>query len=460
MSSLTLSAARKRFDGIRRLWSAVQERRQTFSRDMQSRYGAYDPPRAWMTRTEIKRLDSILTADSKRTDQMCALLDDISPRDWRSGVPSHWLMSDLTFEDATTRGALSVVPPCAYGMRPADMEGFRCKVHGPEVDPRTFTIDAPTDGITAELGTSGYLQTLALDGRACVDIAAAIGAEHPCADSDCDICRATEDGYPFHAARILNGATETPLLDAVVRLYTSAGMDFGAAADLDCADWLKTETWTKHAFKCGACNGVTFGDESWTPDQCASCGADEIAPVALDGYDVDAFVDGYCECALWSDCHPYDPRDRIAELRSEIESARRLGRDPQRQLSELDDLGELLDDETGELLNDESGGCENLTVRNESRERIAAECRDFIAANRADLDAYGENRAYDPSQGSVESYAGHDFYLTRVGHGTGFWDRGLGDLGDRLAAACKPFEDVSGGLSLIDCGDGTAELLS
>ena len=28
--------------------------------------------------------------------------------------------------------------------------------------------------------------------------------------------------------------------------------------------------------------------------------------------------------------------------------------------------------------------------------------------------------------------AGHDFLLTRNGHGAGFWDRGLGDVGDKL----------------------------
>lgn len=27
---------------------------------------------------------------------------------------------------------------------------------------------------------------------------------------------------------------------------------------------------------------------------------------------------------------------------------------------------------------------------------------------------------------------GHDFFLTRCGHGAGFWDRGLGELGDWL----------------------------
>ena len=35
--------------------------------------------------------------------------------------------------------------------------------------------------------------------------------------------------------------------------------------------------------------------------------------------------------------------------------------------------------------------------------------------------------------------AGHDFALTRNGHGTGFWDRGLGAIGDMLTDACKPY---------------------
>ena len=30
--------------------------------------------------------------------------------------------------------------------------------------------------------------------------------------------------------------------------------------------------------------------------------------------------------------------------------------------------------------------------------------------------------------------AGADFYLTRVGHGVGFWDRGIGEAGERLTA--------------------------
>lgn len=45
--------------------------------------------------------------------------------------------------------------------------------------------------------------------------------------------------------------------------------------------------------------------------------------------------------------------------------------------------------------------------------------------------------------GLEDSQIGHDFTLTRNGHGAGFWDRGLGDVGDALTDLCKPFGEVS-----------------
>ena len=41
------------------------------------------------------------------------------------------------------------------------------------------------------------------------------------------------------------------------------------------------------------------------------------------------------------------------------------------------------------------------------------------------------------------SQAGHDFALTRNGHGAGFWDRGLGLVGDALTSIAKPYGDRS-----------------
>lgn len=37
---------------------------------------------------------------------------------------------------------------------------------------------------------------------------------------------------------------------------------------------------------------------------------------------------------------------------------------------------------------------------------------------------------------------GHDFWLTRNGHGAGFWDRGLGKLGDELTEAANTYGEV------------------
>ena len=39
--------------------------------------------------------------------------------------------------------------------------------------------------------------------------------------------------------------------------------------------------------------------------------------------------------------------------------------------------------------------------------------------------------------------AGIDFIFTRNGHGCGFWDRGLEELGERLTKACKRFKECN-----------------
>jgi hypothetical protein len=56
--------------------------------------------------------------------------------------------------------------------------------------------------------------------------------------------------------------------------------------------------------------------------------------------------------------------------------------------------------------------------------------------------------AMEPAQ------AGADFWLTREGHGTGFWDRGLDTAGRCLADAARTFGEAS----LDVTNDGTATL--
>ena len=73
---------------------------------------------------------------------------------------------------------------------------------------------------------------------------------------------------------------------------------------------------------------------------------------------------------------------------------------------------------------------------------IEADCAAFQEANADDLD-----EAYDEHGFTLEQ-AGHDFWLTRNGHGAGFWDRGLGERGDRLTAAAHAY-----GTSELYAGD-------
>lgn len=54
-----------------------------------------------------------------------------------------------------------------------------------------------------------------------------------------------------------------------------------------------------------------------------------------------------------------------------------------------------------------------------------------------------------------DSQAGHDFWLTRNGHGAGFWDRGLGEVGEKLTAASKHY----GSCDLIVGDDGQIHCL-
>jgi hypothetical protein len=61
----------------------------------------------------------------------------------------------------------------------------------------------------------------------------------------------------------------------------------------------------------------------------------------------------------------------------------------------------------------------------ESLAAITADCAMFLDINAKDLANINAEQA------------GHDFWLTRNGHGAGFWDRGLGAVGERLTASCK-----------------------
>lgn len=82
-------------------------------------------------------------------------------------------------------------------------------------------------------------------------------------------------------------------------------------------------------------------------------------------------------------------------------------------------------------------------------DQMKKDCESFYNENKSDI---GENKRY------VE-LAGYHFWLTRNGHGSGFWDGdwdkdGDDTRGDRLTEACKKYKQVDlyiGDDDLIHC---------
>lgn len=110
---------------------------------------------------------------------------------------------------------------------------------------------------------------------------------------------------------------------------------------------------------------------------------------------LDAFTQGYIECAFW--------------------------------LSEGDDEGRI-----------GQAGFHDLAPS--ALATMKKDCTSFQELAKDDLE-----KAYDLAPYQYDSTrAGHDFWLTRNGHGAGFWDRGFGDLrtdtiGGRLSRDAKSF---------------------
>jgi hypothetical protein len=72
----------------------------------------------------------------------------------------------------------------------------------------------------------------------------------------------------------------------------------------------------------------------------------------------------------------------------------------------------------------------DIGIHSEREQR--AQCREF----------YDKWSEYYTAQGWDHEQAGHDFALTRNGHGAGFWDRGKGKAGDVLTDACEQYQEV------------------
>lgn len=112
---------------------------------------------------------------------------------------------------------------------------------------------------------------------------------------------------------------------------------------------------------------------------------------------MDKFTQGYIEAFLWSETDESSP-----------------------------DGGEPLD--ANYTLND---------IAPDSMAKIVRDCAMFQELAQDLL-----NQAY---QGEYDAeHAGHDFLFTRNHHGAGYWDRGLGEVGDKLTTATQLFREVNG----------------
>lgn len=77
-----------------------------------------------------------------------------------------------------------------------------------------------------------------------------------------------------------------------------------------------------------------------------------------------------------------------------------------------------------------------------------------LAAMVADCEAFQRDHAAD-LEGLDVDQCGQDFWLTRNGHGAGFWDRGYGQLGDKLSKA----SEVYGECNLYVDDDGSVRIM-
>jgi len=114
---------------------------------------------------------------------------------------------------------------------------------------------------------------------------------------------------------------------------------------------------------------------------------------------LDQFTTGYIECALWSTNDESTPEGGVP----------------------LDKNFSVSD------------------IAPETLEKIISDCAKFQSENSETL----AKVEYPRNDSTDLAHAGHDFWLTRNGHGAGFWDGDLPEeIGDALTEACKKFGEV------------------
>lgn len=110
---MTRQSTAEQWQRSQEAYRRAQEALEGVERNLRLQYGDI----FWARAGDRKRLDALRARRDRIANQMIGFLIKYSPRGegWRYGVPLHWICAELTFEDALTSEALSVVPPLAYG---------------------------------------------------------------------------------------------------------------------------------------------------------------------------------------------------------------------------------------------------------------------------------------------------------------------------------------------------------
>jgi hypothetical protein len=96
------------------------------------------------------------------------------------------------------------------------------------------------------------------------------------------------------------------------------------------------------------------------------------------------------------------------------------------------------------------GNLEGEELPSDVEETLRQDARDFLAGEHVEQFVRAAVRR---QRGYSFVSAGIDFALTRNGHGAGYWDRGLGCLGEALTQLAKPY----GSRYLMVSLDGTIQ---
>jgi len=77
------------------------------------------------------KIEKLRERQRKAEHKLFDLLTRVSPRDWTRGVPCWYIWRKLTWQDAITADALSVVPPPAFQHTPQDAARFAAALPSP-----------------------------------------------------------------------------------------------------------------------------------------------------------------------------------------------------------------------------------------------------------------------------------------------------------------------------------------